>query len=121
MNHELQGLSGKMGIYWDKGRIQQVLIKNPEESPDTFFFLLEPVDDLFASENDDDLWEYQQGSHLRSAFRFGGEKAGISFNRGIIAVPFCGSLNVNEFAVERFNKREPEFNHLWYDHPKEED
>ena len=121
MYEELSQLEGKHGIYWDKGRIQQVLIKNPEETPDSFFLLLEPVDDLFASENDDDLWEYRQGSHIRTAFRFGGEKAGISFHRGVIAVPFCGSLNINEFAIDRFNLREPEFNHLWYDFPKEED
>ena len=118
---EIKEMPGKEAIYKDNERIQKVRITQLEENENSIFLLLEPVDDIFARENDDEEWEYQSGAHLKTAFRFGGEKSGgISLRNGVLAVPFCGSLNVNDYAVERFSNRESDFYHLWYNHPKEE-
>ena len=75
---------------------------------------LTPLDNIFATENDDDELGYHTASYLKQPFNFGGEKAGISLNKGILSVPFCGSLNLNEFAVQHFDRHEPDFHMLWY-------
>ena len=105
---------GQTGLYRDKGFIHKVRISEFTDNSDFIWLSLEPAGELQATENDDDEWEYHTASNLKQPFDFGGEKAGISLNKGILSVPFCGSLNLNEFAVLHFDRHEPDFHLLWY-------
>ena len=108
-------------LYLDKGTIHKVRVSRFAETEEKLVLTLTPLDNIIATENDDDEWEYHTASHLKQPFDFGGEKAGISLNKGILAVPFCGSLNLNEFAVQHFDRQEPDFHLLWYNIAPDED
>ena len=109
-----KNFEGITALYLDKGIIHKVLVSHCVDTDDKLILNLAPVGELCGRENDDDEWEYNTENQYKEPFNFGGEKAGISLNKGILAVPFCGSLNLNEFAVRHFDRREPDFHLLWY-------
>ena len=112
---------GSSCLYLDKGIIHKVTLGSCLETEEKLILTLVPSGELFARENEDDEMEYHSGSHFQKPFEFGGEKAGISFHKNIMAVPFCGSLNLNEFAVQHFDRREPDFHLLWNNIAPDED
>lgn len=105
---------GTTALYLDKGIVHKVEVCHCMDDGDKLILTLNPLGDVHARENEDDEMEYHSGSHFQKPFEFGGEKAGISLHKNILSVPYCGSLNLNEFAVRHFDKREPDFNLLWY-------
>ena len=109
-----KNLEGITCLYLDKVIIHKVRVSRFAETEEQLVLTLIPLDNIFATENDDDEWEYHTASYLKQPFNFGGEKAGISLNKGILSVPFCGSLNLNEFAVQHFDRHESDFHMLWY-------
>ena len=108
---------GSTCLYLDKGVIHKVRVSRFSETEEHLVLTLTPLDNIFATENDDDELTYNVAGYPKQPFDFGGEKAGISLNKGILSVPFCGSLNLNEFAVQHFDRREPDFHLLWYNIP----
>jgi hypothetical protein len=109
-----ENLEGITCLYLDKGVILKVRVCRFAETEEKLVLTLKPLDNIFATENEDDKWTYNAASYLKQPFDFGGEKACISLYKGILAVPFCGSLNLNEFAVQHFDHHEPDFHMLWY-------
>jgi hypothetical protein len=112
---------GSFCLYLDKGIIHKVALGSCLETEEKLILTLIPSGEVFARENEDDEMEYLPGLHFKVPFEFGGEKAGISFHKNIMAVPFCGSLNLNEFAVAHFDRHEPDFQLLWNNIESDED
>ena len=108
---------GMVGLYLDKGTIHKVFVGHCVDTEDKLILTLAPLGEFCARENDDDEWEYNAESQFKEPFNFGGLRVGISLKKGILSVPFCGSLNLNEFAVQHFDRREPDFYLLWYNIP----
>ena len=116
-----KNFDGIIGLYLDKGIVQKVQVSRCSETEEQLMLMLSPQGDVYAKENEDDEMDYHSGRHFLKPFEFGGEKAGISFHKNIMAVPFCGSLNLNEFAVKHFDGREIDFHLLWYNIAPDED
>lgn len=112
---------GITGLYLDKAVVHKVLVSRCVETEEQLMLMLTPQGAMYAKENEDDEMDYLPVSHFNTPFEFGGEKAGISFHNNILAVPFCGSLNLNQFAIEHFDRQEPDFHLLWYNIPPDED
>jgi hypothetical protein len=111
----------QLALYLDKGVIHKVLVSHIIDTEDKLILTLIPLGEFCGRENDDDEWEYNTVRQFKEPFNFGGVRVGISLNKGILAVPFCGSLNLNEFAVQHFDRREPDFHLLWYNVAPDED
>jgi hypothetical protein len=105
--------AGKSGVYKMGEMIFKVEIVSVRTNESHFYLQLRPVSSTTASENEDENLEYFTRTAYLEEFDFGGLMDYLSCSKKILNVVYCGSLNINPYSIDAFDRQESNFNLLW--------